>query len=259
MISRAGPGPNRAAMRSREALAGTSISAPVRVRMATRMSARVELSAVIVSSLPSQDTCGTPGGICSGTRRSGRGGAGKVTSGIDSGTTSMGLTERCAFRELGAGDSGACWADTGTTIAAANPHTIAESRILGTEQTGCSTFIASRRLRQNILIDLHPTHAHLRFEPQYRSIILAQEKRCNLRKSKVPTCSLRRASPRLLPIGCRTSTAIVQGQPQERSESASGEMASVVPPTSCGMQIRTPPGSASKLSRPRHGKQLRGT
>jgi hypothetical protein len=72
----------------------------------------------------------------------------------------MGLTARCAFRGAGPGAAGASWADTGTAIAAANPHTIADRRRLGTEQPGCSNFfIASRRLCQNILIDSHPTHA----------------------------------------------------------------------------------------------------
>ena len=71
-----------------------SISAPVNRRTAVRMSASVELSLLILSCSPSQETWGTPGGICSGVG-GGRGGGGGASTGAGT-AAAAGIRVPCA-------------------------------------------------------------------------------------------------------------------------------------------------------------------
>src|SRR6266550_1870002 len=63
---RAGPGPNRTQIRSPDALAGRSISAPIQARNDARISDNFEFSAMIVSCPAWYVTCAGLGGACSG-------------------------------------------------------------------------------------------------------------------------------------------------------------------------------------------------
>src|ERR1700730_1078938 len=96
--------------------------APVRVRTAARISPSVELSDLIVSCSPSQDTCGGFGGICSGVNGGG-GGGGRTSAGGRTGAATGAtacLSERPALFLFG----DACPTAAMTKDRIASPHSI---------------------------------------------------------------------------------------------------------------------------------------